>query len=291
LKKYGKRLRLSPNEEQLIYNYRGGERKVINSPKILSLDIETSLMKFMGWGIYEQRIDYKNILQDWFVICWAGKWLFEDKIISDVITPKEVLMLKKNPLTIEDNGNDERIINSIWKVLDKADIVITHNGRNFDHRKLNARFIYYGLARPSHYLTIDTLKSSQKEFAFASHKQAFITKLLKLPEKEKTEIELWHDCRNGIPQRIKEMDRYCRGDVRGLEELYLTIRSWISNHPNLPLFTDYDGSRCPACESNKLTWKDFYYTPMGKYKTFRCECGAIGRSRKAEKRKVLTKVC
>jgi len=280
LKKYGKRLRLSPNEEQLIYNYRGGERKVINSPKILSLDIETSLMTVQTWGCYEQKVPANMIVDDWFIICWAGKWLFQDKIISDVCTSKEAIA-----------KNDQNVINSAWQMLNKADIVITHNGRRFDHRKLNARFIYYGLSRPSHYLTIDTLKATQKQFATSSHKQDYLTKYLKLPEKIKTDIDLWKECSKGNEKALSRMVKYCRGDVRGLEELYLTIRSWIDNHPNLLLFTDYDGSRCPACESNKLTWKNFYYTPMGKYKTFRCECGAIGRSRKAEKRKVLTKVC
>ena len=276
----GRRLRISKQEEQLIYNYRGLQQKVIQSPKILSLDIETSLMTVQTWGCYEQKVPANMIVDDWFIICWAGKWLFQDKIISDVCTSKEAIA-----------KNDQNVINSAWQMLNKADIVITHNGRRFDHRKLNARFIYYGLSRPSHYLTIDTLKATQKQFATSSHKQDYLTKYLKLPEKIKTDIDLWKECSKGNEKALSRMVKYCRGDVRGLEELYLTIRSWIDNHPNLPLFTDYDGSRCPACESNKLTWKNFYYTPMGKYKTFRCECGAIGRSREAEKRKVLTKVC
>ena len=274
----GRRLRISKQEEQLIYNYRGLQQKVIQSPKILSLDIETSLMTVQTWGCYEQKVPANMIVDDWFIICWAGKWLSQDKIISDVCTSKEAIA-----------KNDQNVINSAWKILDEADIVITHNGRRFDHRKLNARFIYYGLSRPSHYLTIDTLKATQKQFATSSHKQDYLTKYLKLPEKIKTDIDLWKECSKGNEKALSRMVKYCRGDVRGLEELYLTIRSWIDNHPNLPLFTDYDGSRCPACESNKLTWKNFYYTPMGKYKTFRCECGAIGRSRKAEKRKITTK--
>jgi len=281
MNKYGKRLRLSPSEEQLIYNHRGDGKKINgNSPKILSLDIETSLMTVQTWGCYEQKIPANMIVDDWFIICWAGKWLFEDKIISDVCTSKEAIA-----------KNDQNVINSAWQMLDKADIVITHNGRRFDHRKLNARFIYYGLSRPSHYLTIDTLKTTQKQFATSSHKQDYLTKYLKLPEKLKTDIDLWKDCSKGNKQALKRMVKYCRGDVRGLEELYLTIRAWIDNHPNLPLYTDVVGDVCPACMSTNLKWKGYYYTPMGKYKTFRCECGAIGRSRKSEKRKVESKVC
>ena len=269
-KKYGKRLRLSPHEEQLIYTHRGTKVKNIKSPKILSLDIETALMEVYVWGLYKQQISHKNIVNDWFVLCWAGKWLFKDKVISDTLLPKEAIA-----------KNDERIIKSVWKILDEADIVITHNGIRFDHRKLNARFIYYGLVKPSPYLTIDTLRVAQKELATSSHKQDYLTKYLKLPEKLHTEIELWYDCMKG--KRLKEMVKYCRRDVRGLEEMYLTLRSWISNHPNLPIFTDVRGAACPACMNQDLKWKGFHVTPTGRYKTFRCnKCGAVGRSRNAD---------
>ena len=39
-------------------------------------------------------------------------------------------------------------------------------------------------------------------------------------------------------------------------------------------------SVCPSCGGEDLDWNITpYYTPAGKYKAFRCECGAIGRSR------------
>jgi len=278
------RLRLTPTEARLIYSKRkpNGNFKPEKQdfPKILVLDIETALMTVQTFHSAEQRIPQHMIVKDWFVICWAAKWLFSNETMSDCCTSKEAVV-----------ENDQNVINSAWQLLDKADIVITHNGRRFDHRKLNARFIYYGLARPSHYLTIDTLKATQKQFATSSHKQDYLTKYLKLPEKLKTDIDLWKECSKGNKQALKRMVKYCRGDVRGLEELYLTIRAWIDNHPNLPLYTDFEGDSCPNCMSENIKKGGYYYTPTGKYETFRCECGAFGKSRKAEKRKISSKVC
>jgi len=278
------RLRLTPTEARLIYSKRkpNGNFKPEKQgiPKILVLDIETAPMVVYVWGLYKQRISPESVKDDWFVLCYAAKWLFDSKVMSDMITPKEAIA-----------KNDQNVINSIWLLLDKADIVITHNGTNFDHRKLNARFIYYGLARPSHYQIIDSLKSTRKQFAFSSHKQGYINKFLKLPQKLHTDYQMWIDCINGNAKRLKEMLKYCKQDTRGLEELYLTIRAWIDNHPNLPLYTDFEGDMCPNCMSTNIKKGGYYYTPTGKYETFRCECGAFGKSRKAEKRKISSKVC
>jgi len=45
--------------------------------------------------------------------------------------------------------DDSGILREIWKMLDEADIVITQNGRKFDQKKLNARFILNGFKPPS----------------------------------------------------------------------------------------------------------------------------------------------
>lgn len=37
---------------------------------------------------------------------------------------------------------------------------------------------------------------------------------------------------------------------------------------------------CSNCGSDDIEWKGYYYTPAGRFKSFRCSnCGGIGRSR------------
>jgi len=152
--------------------------------------------------------------------------------------------------------------------------------------RLNSRLSANGfLAPPSTYQTIDTLLESRKVFAHTSHTQDYLTKLFKLPEKLKTEYELWIACASGDQEALDRMFEYNKGDIQGLEELYFKIRPWMRKHPNFGLYYDEDHmSRCPKCGTTDIFWgqspNDYYYTPMGRYRTFRCnECGSIGRDR------------
>jgi transposase-like protein len=239
-------------------------------PKVLLLDIETALMEVYVWDLRKQRISHKNVIHDWFMLSWAAKWLCQSTIMSDVITRQEALV-----------KNDKRILKGIWDLVNEADIVITHNGDYFDLRKLNARFILNGMTQPLPYQSIDTLTQSRSKFAFSSHTQDFITKMLKLPEKRHTEIELWYACMVGDKKALKEMVRYNRHDVTGLEEMYLKFRPWMKAHPNLLVYSTTQTEGCPNCKSTNIQWGGYYATPAGKYKAYRCkDCNSIGRDKK-----------
>ncbi len=87
------------------------------APKILLFDIETAMMSIWVWGIlYKQKPQNHQIIEDWFCLSWAGKWLFDNEIMSDIVTPEEAL-----------KRDDNRIMGSMWKLIDEADIVIGHN--------------------------------------------------------------------------------------------------------------------------------------------------------------------
>ena len=117
--------------------------------------------------------------------------------------------------------------------MDEADIVIGHNGDRFDLRKLRWRFISQDMAPPSPFRVLDTLKIARREFFAPSYKQDFLTKYFDLENKLSTDFQLWVDCEAGNKNRLEEMVEYNRHDVMGLEELYLKIRPYIRNHPNL----------------------------------------------------------
>ena len=235
-------------------------------PKILLFDIETALMEVYVWGLYKQRIPHTNIIKDkdgneksWFVLSWAAKWLFDDNVQSDIVTPSE-----------SKSRNDKRILKSIWKLLDEAEIVIGHNLDRFDIRKLNARFIDNDINPPSPFRSIDTLKVARKEFAFVSYKQDFLTKHFELENKLKTEFQLWVDCMQGDQARLDEMAKYNRHDVMGLEQVYLKLRPYIKNHPNLGVLVDMDV--CPTCGCEYLDETDsVYFTTANKFPVYRCQ--------------------
>lgn len=254
-------------------------------PKILILDIETMMMTVFVWYLGKQRIPYNNVIDEWNCISWAGKWLFDPVILSDVQTPQEAI-----------NRDDKRIMLSLWDVMNQADIIIGHNLVRFDKRKVNARFLYHNLTPVSSYQTIDTLTELKKHFSLSSYKLDDVCKFLGLQTKVHTEYDLWKKCLKGDLTALKQMSDYNKNDTLITEELYLKIRGYIKSHPNLGLYMETEGSVCPNCGSDYLEQKGNYYTPAGRFNSFRCQnCGAVSRSKysdlsKEEKERLLISI-
>ena len=69
-------------------------------------------------------------------------------------------------------------------------------------------------------------------------------------------------------------------DVILLEEVYLKLRPWMNNHPNLGVFDVEPEPSCPKCGSTDLHWRGYATTQAGKFHRFQCQgCGGWGRSR------------
>ena len=245
--------------------------KPVDLPNILIFDIETAPMEVYVWGLYKQRINHENVIEDWFVLSWSAKWLFSGEVMSDVLTPEEA-----------QNGDDKRICDSMWQHFESADIVVAHNARRFDVRKLNSRWMLHGLIPPSPYQTIDTLKESQKMAAHSSHRLDYLGKIMHNKGKIETDYRLWKRCKTGDPEALMYMEKYNKEDVLLLEEVYLSMRGWIKSHPNVGLYMETTESVCANCGGDKIHEVSEYVTPAGVFRAFRCDnkrCGAISRMR------------
>lgn len=237
------------------------------SAKILFCDIETSPVLAHVWGLYDQNVGLNQIAQDWHLLAWCGKFLGEDKLHY---------MDQRNARDISD---DSRIIKGVWKLLDEADVVVWQNGRQFDNKKLNARFILNGLQPPSSFRQIDTLQIARRQFGFTSNKLEYLsdklcTKYKKLQHKQFPGFELWKECLAGNPKAWVEMERYNKHDVLALEELYTKISPW-DNSINFNVYTDTVEWKCACGSKKKPESKGFAYTALGKYRRYRCpDCGA-----------------
>jgi len=243
------------------------------TPKILLWDIETAPTKAYMWGMYKELLNSDMIFDEWYMLCWAAKWLDNKTILYDSLhLHKE---FKKEP------DNDKRIIQKLRDLLDEADIVITHNGDKFDCKKFNARCIYHGIEQPSPYKSIDTLKVARKYFAFTSNKLNDLSKFLKVGEKVDTGgFKLWRDCLNYDTKAFNLMLKYCKNDVVLLEKIYLKLRPYIKNHPNLGVYLEKDRPCCPNCGSIHINYAGLARTKTCAYKRFKCmDCGSWGRER------------
>lgn len=248
-------------------------------PNILVLDIETAPLKAFVWSRWKQNIYLDQTISEWFMLTWSAKWLGSPEVMSEKLTGVEAL-----------EENDKRIVTKLWNLLNDADIVIAHNGDKFDIPKINSRCIINELPPASFYQQIDTKKIASKQFGFSSNKLDALATYFGFPNKIKTEMQLWVDCVNGSDVALENMRVYNDEDVIILEKVYMRLRPYIKNHPNVTLYDDVaDPNRCPTCGGGDLQPEDYYYTTVGQFQVLRCpSCGALSRNRKALKRGVVT---
>ena len=117
-----------------------------------------------------------------------------------------------------------------------------------------------------------------------SNKLDMLGQLLGLGRKVPHEgFELWRKCMKGDLKAWAKMVKYCKGDVRLLEKVYLRLLPYMGQHPNYGTYTDTDKPECPKCGSTKLQRRGFAYTSVSKFQRFRCnKCGAWCRGRTNE---------
>lgn len=250
--------------------------KIMTGAKVLFLDVENAPAKAYVWGLFDQTINLPLIEEDGYMLSWAAKWLGEDKVYFDGLI-KHRTHFRDYPRC------DKQIAKSIWKLVDQADIVVTHNGNRHDLIWLNTVFIKHDLPPVSPFKSVDTFKVVKSTFKFLSMKLEFLVKKLELGEKVKHEgWGLWLKCMKGDKRAWKDMEKYNKRDVVVLEKLYLKLRPFIKHHPNLALYHDEDRFICPNCGSEKYVRNGHEYTPTNKFPRYRCsDCGKNFRGTKS----------
>jgi hypothetical protein len=238
---------------------------MINKTRILLLDTENTPSLGWVWGKYEQ--DVLAFDREWYMLSFAYKWL-GDKTIQCKALPNYKGYTK-------DKTNDKRLLEDLWNLLDEADIVIGHNVDRFDIRKINARFLKHGFNPPSPYRTVDTVKLARKHFMLNSNKLDDLGSYLGVGRKASTGgFQLWLDCMNGVGAAWKKMIAYNKQDVALLEDVYLALRGWATNHPNVNLVENQNDG-CPICGGKKnIQKRGFRYSKTGKAQAFQhLDCG------------------
>jgi hypothetical protein len=246
--------------------------------KILFLDIETFPNVAYVWGKYQQ--DVIRYRQQSCIACFVAKWLDGEVIAKSLLD---------YPDYVAGSYDDLRLVLELWKLFNEADGIVAHNGRDFDIKVCNARFIYHVLTPPSPYKTIDTKDVVKKVARFNSNKLDDLGQLLGIGKKVKTDFDLWEGCINGDRKSWARMLRYNTHDVLLLEKLYKRMLPWISNHPNRTLYDER--SLCPKCGSRRTVYRGSSITSTASYQTFQCkDCGGWGRSIKRDKHSTITNV-
>lgn len=103
--------------------------KISKKIKILILDIETAPIEVRVWRLGKQVVTIDQIVEgkDWFIMCWAAKWMGSKRVFFADQSNKP------------DMRNDAEIVTELRNLINEADIVISQNGISFDLPKIMAR--------------------------------------------------------------------------------------------------------------------------------------------------------
>lgn len=247
-------------------------------PKVLLYDVENA--PSLGYHWTRWQTDIVKVKQDWYLFCFAYKWLGERCIrtVSQLDFPQRYA---------KDRTDDYGVAKALWDLFNEADVVVAHNGNRSDQTKARTRFVVHGLGSTTPFREVDTLLIARRQFNFISNSLDDLCRQLGIGGKlANGGFSTTEGCMEGDPVAWKKMLRYNKRDVQMLEALYLELRPFASanQHPNMALIGDKPDA-CPKCGSTKpLKSKGWRYANVTKRRVFRClENGCVVYGRKVEK--------
>jgi RNase_H superfamily len=236
-----------------------------NRPRIGIVDIETAPFESLTWGLWEQNIGLNQIQKETNLLSYAWKWLDSGS----------VLYADTSGRGAKKTRDDRHLLADLHGLLDEADIVVAQNGAAFDIKRINARMVTQGFGPYSPIRIIDTKLVAKKHFAFSSNRLEWLARYLAGGEKYKHSkyegMELWIECLKDNPDAWKEMKKYNIIDTKLCEAVYLKLRPWIDQHPNLGAYTSAQDPVCPKCGSKKVEARGTRSLQQGMYTRFFCQ--------------------
>ncbi len=234
----------------------------MTNPKILFLDIENCPNLAHVWDTGQQYVTHTQILDPSRIICIAYK--FEgDREVKHFEWSK--------------TQSDEQMLVKFSKIVEKADYVCGHNGRDFDMKIINTRLAAFGLPPLKSVLVEDSLKMSRKSFRLPSHSLAYLSKYFNVGKKIDTGgIDLWLKVwLKKDKKALERMVKYCKQDVLLLEKVYNRLKVYMKGAVINRAVCAENDKTCPNC--GKIGLKDrgsTYTSPLRKVKRFVCKyCG------------------
>lgn len=229
-------------------------------------DIETSPNLGFFWRPGKQIITHNQIVEERQIICISWKWLGKDKV---------------RHVDWGRDACDAKVLEKFMPEVEKADMIIAHNGDRFDWSWIRGRLLYHGMQPMAKVKQLDTLKEARKKFNLNSCALDYLSKYTGREGKIHVGYDLWKALM--LTNKAKDrrtMVEYCDQDILVLEDVYLKMRPHLDNNLNFAIFNE-DKRICPACGGKVHKHDQRYYTNVGTRQRYRCtECGHVAVSGK-----------
>lgn len=207
------------------------DKKEDKKLKYLYWDLETSYMQGYFFDIWNINIAMSQVTKQSHLL--SASWAMNDEEPVGIrLTPEDVK-----------TGNDLEVVVKLIEAINKADCIVTFNGKKFDVKKLNTRALYWGLppvAIPRH---IDLMQDAKRLFKFPSNSMQNISQYLGEDGKISTGgSRLWQRCAEFenyevCDAALQEMLTYNLQDINATRDLHKRFMGWSKTTPNIATIT------------------------------------------------------
>ena len=242
--------------------------------KILFIDLETSPITAHTWGLWQQNISIKQIVESTEVICFGARWYGQKKVIFK---------------SVHHDGKME-MLQELHDLMDEADAIVGWNSKSFDHKHIRREFLEAGMPPPSPAKDIDLMLEVKRNFRFPSNKLDYVSQKLGVGAKvQHTGFDLWLGCMAGDDKSWREMKKYQIQDVNLLIDLYEKLLPWIK-HPSVAA-NDMIEDGCTNCGGTSIHSRGLNATDAGNYRRYQCaDCKTWMRGKTVESRTTMRKI-
>lgn len=242
--------------------------------KILFIDLETSPITAHTWGLWQQNISIKQIVESTEVICFGARWYGQKKVVFKSVH----------------HHSKKEMLEELHALMDEADAIVGWNSKSFDHKHIRREFLEAGMPPPSPAKDIDLMLEVRKNFRFPSNKLDYVAQKLGVGAKvQHTGFDLWLGCMAGNDKSWSEMKKYQIQDVNLLIDLYEKLLPWIK-HPSVAAH-DMIEDGCTNCGGTNIHSRGMNATDAGNYRRYQCmDCKAWMRSKTVDSRTTMRKI-
>lgn len=221
--------------------------------KRLFYDIETSFCKGHFWRPgYNQNILPHQITDYAKIISIHWKWEGKDKVDN--------LHWGLNKQC------DKKMLEKFIKEMDKADEIITHNGKRFDTPWIRTRALFHNIEMRHTYNEIDTYKLCKKYLNLPSNSLKDACKYYGLEaKKDAGGIQTWIDViYKKDKAALEHLLYYGDGDIWSLEALFNKLKGYVKPNTQYAVLWGETKFHCPEC-AKIGNYKTKYTTAAGTF--------------------------
>lgn len=167
--------------------------------------------------------------------------------------------------------SDTELVRLSHDVLSQADMIVTFNGKNFDWKLHNTKFLMHGLKPIPAVAHVDLYQVARSNILIRPKSLKNIARVFNFKH-AKTELDwnTWRAANKGDVKALKYIREHCRADILVTEEAYFLLRNNVRQHPRVNGW-----GPCRRCGNDTLVRRGTAVT-IYKGQQYRYQCRKCG---------------